>query len=86
VDHKSLQVPLFETLNSLEFSNPVDMYKGRDHLESQGIEGRIILRWILRKWDAGVWTGLICHRIGTGGRHLRIRSWAFGIHKMRGIS
>jgi hypothetical protein len=29
------------------------MYKGRDHLESQGVEVRIILRWILRKWDAG---------------------------------
>jgi hypothetical protein len=23
-----------------------------------GVEGRIILRWIFRKWDVGVWTGL----------------------------
>ena len=22
-----------------------------------GIDGRIILRWIFRKWDVGVWTG-----------------------------
>ena len=24
---------------------------GRDHLEDPGIDGRIILRWISRKWD-----------------------------------
>jgi len=27
VDHKSLQVPLLEKLNSLKLSTPVDMYK-----------------------------------------------------------
>jgi hypothetical protein len=32
--------------------------------------GRIILRWIFRKWDIGAWTGLIWLRIGTGGGHL----------------
>jgi len=35
-----------------------------------GVDGRIILRWILRKWDVGVWTGLSWLRIGTGGGHL----------------
>jgi hypothetical protein len=30
----------------------------------------IILRWIFRKWDVGVWTGLSWLRIGTGGGHL----------------
>jgi hypothetical protein len=25
----------------------------RDHLENPGIDGRIILRWIFRKWDVG---------------------------------
>jgi hypothetical protein len=42
----------------------------RDHLEDPGIDGRIILRLIFRKWDVGVWTGLIWLRIGTGGRYL----------------
>jgi hypothetical protein len=30
----------------------------RDHLGDTGIDGKIILRWIFRKWDVGVWTGL----------------------------
>jgi hypothetical protein len=30
----------------------------------------IILRWIFRKWDVGVWTGSSCLRIETGGGHL----------------
>jgi len=25
----------------------------RDHMEDPGIDERIILRWILRKWDGG---------------------------------
>jgi hypothetical protein len=37
------------------------------------VDGRLILRWIFRKWDVGVWTGLIWLRIGTGGGHLRMR-------------
>jgi len=30
----------------------------------------IILRWILRKWDMGSWTGSIRLGIGTGPGHL----------------
>jgi hypothetical protein len=30
----------------------------------------IILRWIFRNWDVGVWTGSIWLRIGTGVEHL----------------
>jgi hypothetical protein len=39
----------------------------RDHLGDPGVDGRIILRWILRKWDVGVWTGSSWLRIRTGG-------------------
>jgi len=42
----------------------------RDHLGDPGLDGRIILRWIFRKWDVGVWTGSSWLRIGTDGGHL----------------
>jgi len=42
----------------------------RDHLGDPVLDGKIILRWIFRKWDVGVWTGFIWFRIETGGGHL----------------
>jgi hypothetical protein len=42
----------------------------RDHLEDPGIDGRIILRRIFRKWDVGAWTRLSWLSIGTDGGHL----------------
>jgi hypothetical protein len=41
-----------------------------DHLENPDVDGRIILRWIFRKWDVGVWTGSSWLRIGTSSGHL----------------
>ena len=35
-----------------------------------GTDGRIILRWIFRNLDVGVWTGSSWLRIGTVGGHL----------------
>ena len=40
------------------------------HFEDPGLDERIILRWILGKWDVEVWTRMIWLRIGTGGGHL----------------
>jgi len=42
----------------------------RDHLEDPGVDGGIILKWILRKWNVEAWTGLSWLKIGTGGGHL----------------
>jgi hypothetical protein len=37
-----------------------------DQLESPDINGRIILRWLFRKWDVGVWAGTRWFRIRRG--------------------
>jgi hypothetical protein len=42
----------------------------REHWGDPGVDGRIILRWIFRKWDVGVWTGSSWLKIGTNGGHL----------------
>jgi len=42
----------------------------RAHLEDAGMDGKIILRSIFRKWDGVAWTGFIWLRIGTDGGHL----------------
>jgi len=45
----------------------------RGCLGDPGVDVRVILKWIFRKWDVGVWTGLSWLRIGTGGGgHLRM--------------
>jgi len=39
----------------------------RDHWGDPGVDGRIILRCIFRKWDVVAWTGSMWFRIRTGG-------------------
>jgi hypothetical protein len=35
----------------------------REHLEDPGVDGRIILKLILRNWDMRAWDGLIWLRV-----------------------
>jgi len=44
--------------------------EGWNHWGDLGIDGCIILEWISRRWDVGIWTGLGWPRIGTGGGRL----------------
>jgi len=48
----------------------VGQHEGKRPLGDPDVDGKMILRWIFRKWDVGVWNGLIWLRIGTGGGHL----------------
>jgi hypothetical protein len=49
-----------------------------DHVWDTGVGGKIIvimiiiilIVWVFRNMDVGVWTGSICIRKGTLGRHL----------------
>ena len=42
----------------------------RDYWGDLGVDGWIILGWISRRWDVGMWTGLGWPRTGTGGGRL----------------
>jgi hypothetical protein len=39
----------------------------RDYLKDISVDGKIILKWILKTW---AWTGLLCLRIRRGGGRL----------------
>jgi hypothetical protein len=47
-----------------------ESWKERDHKEDLDIGERIILEWILERYDGVVWTGLIWLRIWTSGGSL----------------
>jgi len=57
-----------------------------DHLEDPGIDGRIILRWIFRKWDGRAmdWIDLVQDRDRWQALVDMVMNLRF--HKMPGIS
>jgi hypothetical protein len=54
-----------EVYARLWWGNP----RERDRLENPGLDGRIIIRWIFRKWNVGAWTGSSRLRIWRVGGH-----------------
>jgi len=60
----------------------------RDHWGDPDADGRIILRWVFRKWEGVVGTGWSWLGIGTGGRWRALVSTEMNLRvpKMRGIS
>ena len=53
----------------------------RDHWGDPDVDGRIILKWIFRKWEGVVGTGWSWLRIGTGGGRLWVWRGTFGFQK-----
>jgi hypothetical protein len=41
-----------------------------NHWGDLGVDGWIVLGWISRRWDVGIWTGFGWPRIETGGGRL----------------
>jgi hypothetical protein len=60
----------FQRAYSFHIPDRKIFYPEKDHWGDPGVDGRIILRWIIRKWDVGVWTGMSWLRTEKGGGHL----------------
>jgi len=43
--------------------------RDRDNMEDPGIDSKVILREIFRKWEGWAWAALTMLRVGTVGGH-----------------
>jgi len=55
-----------EVLAGFWWGNP----RERDNLKERVLHGRLIIKWMFRKWDGDVWTGFIWFRIRIDGGRL----------------
>jgi hypothetical protein len=55
---------------SLQLCSFSQVAQERDRWGDPGVDGRIMLGWIFKKWDVGVGTGLGWLRIGIHGGRL----------------
>jgi hypothetical protein len=60
--------------------------RGQDHLEDLVINRRILIKWILNKYDVRVWTGFNWFVIGTSGGLLWTWYWIFVFYERWKIS
>ena len=56
-----------------------------DHWVNLDVDGRIMLKWVLRQSLGRAWSRMIWLNIGIGGRLLWTRLWTFGFHTLLGI-
>jgi len=55
----------------------VGIPEGKRPLGTLSIDGTLMLKYIVRKWDGKIWTGLICYRIQMVGS-CTLRSIKYG--------
>jgi hypothetical protein len=51
----------------LNFKVLVGNVKGKDHVGDMCLDGRIILKWVLKKGNMSEWTGFSWIRVGING-------------------
>jgi hypothetical protein len=63
----------------------VENLRDGDRRKDPGVDGMIILRWIFKKWNVGVWIGLSWLWIGTGRGTCEYGNEPSGSIKCRGF-
>jgi hypothetical protein len=58
----------------------------RGHMEDLGLDGRVTLKLVYKKYDSKAWTGLMLLKRGTSGRLLRNGNEPLGSIEVEGMS